>query len=299
MEPTAILTGDIHLRSDTPVCRTDDFNAAQWMKIMWLADLQRKYGCLIIDSGDLSDSWKLTPWAEVQAIRLMPREFYTIPGNHDLPNHNLSMLDKSSLAVLMAAGIVNCCLKPRDFDNFTLYPFPWGSKLEPCVAERNKRIKRVAVCHTMTYQGKSPWPGCKDLDAETLLDKMEGYDLVLTGHNHKPFVVKKDGRLLVNPGSLMRMDASQIDYEPCVWLWFAETNEVEPVYAPIEKNVISREHLDKKRDKDKRLEAYVEKLDGDYDISRKFGDNLEAFFSKNEIPVAVRDIVNECTEEVI
>ena len=49
----AILTGDWHLREDTPICRTDDFQTAQWEKVRIISDLQKKYNCPVIHSGDL------------------------------------------------------------------------------------------------------------------------------------------------------------------------------------------------------------------------------------------------------
>ncbi len=290
MNPTAIITGDIHLREDIPECRVDDFISEQTRKIKWLDSLQKKYNCPILDAGDLflksKPSHFLTQWA----IRNLPYKFHTIPGNHDLPSHNISLLNKSALGVLIAAGAVTVPKKPFALHDKTIvYPFPWGKELSP-VSEENK-IRQIALCHVMTYTGVSPWPNCHDPHAKQLLRKMKGYNLVITGHNHKSFVVESRDRILVNPGSLMRTNANQIDFKPRVYLWYAQENQVTPVYVPIKKGVISREHIDTKKSKDERINAFVEKLVDDLDISSSFTKNMEEYFATHKTDLLIQQIV--------
>jgi len=290
-KPDAIFTADIHLREDTPVCRTDDFWAAQARKIAWLEGLQAKYGCPIIDAGDLFCHWKASPFLLQWAIAHMPGRFHTVAGNHDLPSHNLDMFDKSGLRVLEAAKVATVLFEEdMVVDGFRIHGFPWGTPLEPC-AKVFKDRPNIAVCHIMTFSGRKPWPGCTDPGAGTLLKKLAGYDIVLTGHNHKTFIAEDNGRLLINPGSLMRTNADQADHKPCVFLWYAEDNSVEQVFVPIEEGVVSREHLDSVADRDERIEAFVTRLCGDIEIGLSFEKNLEEFFSKNRVRRGVKDLV--------
>ena len=145
--------------------------------------------------------------------------------------------------------------------------------------------------HVMTYIGKSPWPGCTDLTAEQILDEFPQFDLILTGHNHKSFVAEKDGRLLVNPGSLTRQAADQADHRPCVYLWYADTNTVKPYYLEINKGVVSREHLDRITARDERIEAFVQRLSGEMEIGVNFEESLERFAQKNKVRKSVMEIV--------
>lgn len=289
-KPAAILTGDLEWRATVPECRTDDFFSEQTRKWQWLCALQEKYNCPVLDSGDVFDQWKSPPWLEVLALQNTPLEFYTVPGNHDLPGHNLENFARSSLAVLQAAGRAQVLLQPRYEAFANLYPFPWGAALAPRTDDDNG-LPCVAMCHVMTYEGESPWPGCTDTEAKRLLRRMKGYDLVLTGHNHKPFVVELNGRLLVNPGSLMRTTADQADFQPRVYLWFADTNEVEPVFVPIQPGVVSRKHLDRKAQKDGRMAAFVDSLSGEYEVGARFEHNLEAFFANNQVRESVKNLV--------
>ena len=291
MKPLAILTGDIHVRDDQPVCRTDDFFEAQAKKIAWLRHLQQEHDCPILDSGDLFAKAKPSHFLIQWAILNLPAEMFTIPGNHDLPSHNLDLLDKSGLGVLRAAAAVQVLLRPFNVhSSLDVYPFPWGAEPSPLRRPSKSAQPRIALCHVMTYQGAEPWPGCKDSNSFELLKKMVGYDLVLTGHNHRPFVEEYDGRLLVNPGSLMRSNADQIDFKPRVYLWYGGT-DIEAVYVPIEKDVITRDHIDVVNDRDKRIDAFVSRLSTDFEISLSFEKNLEEFFSANRVRQGVKDIV--------
>jgi DNA repair exonuclease SbcCD nuclease subunit len=132
--------------------------------------------------------------------------------------------------------------------------------------------------------------------AAKLLRKYSDYDLIVTGDNHKPFVEEYQGRLLVNPGSIMRMDADQINHRPRVYLWFADTNTVEPMYIPIENNVISREHLEIKQQRESRIDAFISKLDGDWSASMSFESNLLEFEKSNNIRKDIMDIVYKAIE---
>lgn len=303
-----ILTGDWHLREDTPVCRQDDYWQAQEAKIEFIRDLQIKHCCPILNSGDLFNTWKPSPrllaWAIEVLNTFVPmgngvQAHYVVPGNHDLPQHNLDMLYKTGMAVLHKARVVQVMELPRwAIDGRTVLFFPWGHTWENESIELPKHIdEAIAVAHVMTYQGKTPWPGIEAEDAKTLLKRLSGYKLVVTGHNHKPFVEEYKGRLLVNPGSVMRMSADQVDHKPCVYLWYADTNTVEPVYLPIEKGVVTREHLDRVEDRDERMDSFVRHLkDSDIEISLSFPNNMEAYLSRHKVRKGVQDKIVKAME---
>jgi len=298
MKPTAIITADIGLQEGQPVCRLDNYWEAQARKILWLKELQEQYGCPILDGGDLFEQWKASPFLLQWALQNLPDGIITTPGNHDLKAHNLDLYDQGGLAVLENAGKVQV---PQTFvtynGDFDIFPFPWGTSTGPLDLEwrrkfeRSKTGKSVALVHTMTYVGRSPFPGCIDPGAMTLLKQMQGYDLIIVGHNHKPFIVEHEGRKLISPGSLTRTTADQIDYRPQVYLWYAEDNSVEPVYVPIEDNVVSRDHLEIVENREARISAFVERLGGEFEVSLSFRNNLQNFFGENRVRKAVQDLV--------
>jgi len=284
IRPDRILTSDLHLREDAPICRTDDFWKAQWIKVNFIKKLQEKYQCPVLCAGDVFHLWKPSPYLISEAIKYLPNDFKAIYGQHDLPQHNIQLHHKSGLDTLKTASKLEI-----------LPGCHWGgtpSKKPVIIDEKSGR--KILVWHRMTYQGKIPWPNCTDPAAIKLLKKYAEYDLIVTGDNHKPFVEKHEGRLLVNPGSLTRQAADQINHKPRIYLWYAETNTVKPIYLPITNDVISREHIEVKQERDKRIDAFVERLDTGFEFNQDTTDietGIENYAKANDIPQSIIEIV--------
>ena len=281
----ALLTGDWHLREDVPICRTDDFESAQWEKVKWVSELQQQFDCPVLHSGDLFNHWKPSPALLAKAIECLPDQFHTCFGNHDLPQHNLDLAYKCGINVLLKAG------------NIQLIKDGHWNQILPERAGMNIQGKQILIWHVMTYEGKLPWPGCTDAPFNVILDKYaDQFDLIVTGHNHKMFYGEKNGCWLVNPGSLTRQKADQVTHIPTVFLWSAEDNMVYPIEIPHAQNVISREHIEKIKERDGRIQAFVERLSDKCEISLSFQDNLERFEKENSIRPAVMKVVRKAIE---
>lgn len=281
----AILTGDWHLRDSLPPCRTDDFEAEMWRKVDYIDTLREKYNVPIFHSGDLFHNWKPSPYLLAKAIQHLPRSFYTIYGNHDLPQHNLELADKCGINVLVAADAVGV-IEGRH----------WGQEYHhtQCIRIGNRSIH---LAHIMTYQGKTPYPGCTDTPAAGLLRKYKEYDLILTGHNHQQFVETHDGRLLVNPGCITRQESDEADFRPAVWLWYAESNTVEKHYLPIKKGVVQKpENVERVEERNARIDAFISKLNSDWDESIDFEQNLERAITVNKVSKEIQGIIYNAIE---
>lgn len=286
-----IITADWHLREDTPICRTDDFWEAQWYKVNQIFNLSNRLDVPIYNAGDLFNHWKSSPRLINKCIerfvnRFKDNRMKTIIGNHEMPQHNLSNMEKSAWDTLYRVGIID-------------YMFAQGS-WGRCDSEKErkkiipKKIKnrKFVMLHVMTYKGKKPWPNCTDPECHELFDWFDA-DLIITGHNHKTFTAKKGKQLLVNPGSLTRQTADQIDHKPCIFLYNAEQHKLKKHTLEYKKNVISREHIDVKKQKDKRITAFIEKLKDGYNLSLSFEDNLEIAFKENKTPKKIQQIILE------
>ena len=278
-----IITSDFHLRESPPICRTDDFFAAQTRKLVALSKLQKEHNCPVIHGGDLWDHWKPSPYLITYAIMHLPKEFWTIFGNHDLPSHSLDLVDKCGINTLEKVGRI----KILSGTHWNQIPQEASFLIED---------RKVLVWHVMTYQGKKPWPGCTDPESLRLLKKYSEYDIIITGHNHKPFIEEYENRILVNPGSLMRQSADQADFRPRVYLYYADTNEVEPVYLPLEDGVVSREHLERSEERSERINAFISKLDGEWQAGLSFEANLEEFFKHNRVRKQTKEIIYKAVE---
>jgi len=280
--PLAILTGDWHIREDVPICRTDDFWETQWKKVDFISELQKKYDCPVLHSGDVFNHWKPSPYLLTKAIKHFPKQFHTVYGNHDLPQHSIEQIKKCGVYTLRTAN-----------ELIVIPEGTWGTTPKKGQPYLEFDHRKILIWHVMTYVGKSPWPGCTDLTAMQILDKHPQYDLILTGHNHKSFVyvtgTPQKPRLLVNPGSLTRQDADQDNHEPRVYLWWAETNTVKQVLLPFHKNVISREHIDVPQERKERMKAYIERMNLEWKAGLSFKDNLEIHFKENRTPKQIKE----------
>lgn len=282
--PSAILCSDFHLREDPPVCFTGDWHQEQWKAVELIRNLQAQYKCPVLHAGDLFHHWKPSPALISQALWFLPEDFYSIYGQHDLPQHSWELREKSGLHTLEVAGKIKV-LKECHFGQ------------EPNDNYKKLTIdgKLILVWHHLTYLTK-PFPGAEGGMAEGILRKYPQFDLIVTGDNHCSFTVEYQGRRLVNPGNLTRQTADQADYQPRVALWYAEDNSITWVNLPMQDDVISREHLDHKEERDKRIDAFVSKLDGDWEASMSFEQNLEEFFKTNKTRDDVKSIIYKSIE---
>lgn len=277
--PDLILTADWHLRDTQPVCRTDDFWDAQWRKVQFVRKLQKKYKCPVFHAGDLFDHWKPSPFLLSETIKQLPKNFHTVYGNHDLPQHSIKLRHLSGINVLERAKV--------------LTTFPFGHLND--VPKQSDFIeyagKRVYVWHKFIYDGTAPFPGAKG-HVRSAVRKYPFYDLIVTGDNHQSFARKHKNTLLVNCGSLTRQSASQIDFEPCVWLWYANTNKVRKIPLPYEQNVVTREHIEKTEQRDERINAFISRLVNEEQMVLSFEKNVERFLAQNKVRRDVKEVIN-------
>jgi DNA repair exonuclease SbcCD nuclease subunit len=291
MKVDAILTADWHLRDSQPVCRTDDYFETMLGKIKWVADLQVKHDCPVLHAGDLFHNWKASPFLLASIMNILPAQFYTIAGNHDLPNHNIELLGKSGLQVLIESDSLYLINDEASYlsetNEIDLTGFSYGSDIP-------KQGKGVLMCHEMVYQQPEHWQKANGDQALSFLKKHKGYQLIVTGHNHKPFTAEHKGRLLVNPGSLMRMTADQKDYKPRVYLWNKESNKVTIKYIPIEKEAVETVYLEKTKARDDRMEGFIDRLKSSKEVGLSYEKNLEVYLANNRVRTSVKNVINEC-----
>lgn len=288
--PSAILTSDWHLREDTPTCFTGDFQEEQWIVVAFITALQRRFTCPVLHAGDLFHHWKPSPWLLSKAINFLPNKFYSIFGQHDLPQHNWQLKEKSGLCTLEAAGKV----KILDGTHYGQEPGkPWVYSIAKPTGNIDRKI---LVWHHMTYISK-PFPGAEGGMAEGILRKYPQFDLIVTGDNHQSFTATYKGRLLVNPGNITRQVADQADYQPRAALWYADTNTISWVNLPKQDNVITREHIDSKKERDERIDSFISQLDGDWTAGTSFEDNLKVFEKQNKVRELVMEIVYKAIDD--
>lgn len=225
----AVLFADLHLSHQQPVSRGD----ADWYKVMKrycrAIDFRTHFGCYVphICAGDVFDRWNSPVELVNMALTHLPY-LYAVPGQHDLPYHNLADHQRTGYGTLSIADHL-CHLGSGPLTVNTqesgiplrLYGFPWNCGLRPCPDDKDD-VLRVAVVHKYVWDGpESAYPGAPEdgqIDVLHASGKTAGYDVIVFGDNHKPFERVIDGQVYFNCGSVMRRKADEFDHKPRVGL---------------------------------------------------------------------------------
>lgn len=293
-----IVTSDWHIRSSTPENRKDDFLLTQEKKIKFILEKSVKHKAPIIIAGDIGDKPKWENWLLRKYISLFkshPEKIYALPGQHDLPGHRLDQLKQSALGVLIASKAVSPLLKELIIGDYLISPFPFGKKIKPPHLIKNK--KHIAVIHTLVSKTKL-WAGQENfISAKNLLRKYN-YDFIISGDNHQSFYECYKNKTLINPGSLMRTTIGQKDHLPKCYLINLSEGSIQKIFLPIDfsSNVLNVEEIENKNKKDKRIKAFVNSLNSDFEFKIKFSENLKKFFFKNKTNRRVKDRIFTCLD---
>lgn len=222
----AIFVSDIHLSHTPPAARSNepDWYAAMGRTFAMLAKIQKRYGTPpIFCAGDVFDRYNPPPELINFAIEQMPC-MYAVPGQHDLPNHRYSDIERSAYWTLVEAGILTdlgsgAVLR---FENFTLFPYPWDFDPEETPLPRSKK-PAIALIHKFMWYGDPE----HELHSRTTLVNQcfqkwgKKFKLVVSGDNHQSFryTPQNESKVrMLNCGSFMRRSIDQSAHRPVAWV---------------------------------------------------------------------------------
>jgi len=315
-EVIAILCADIHLSHTPPVWRSaePDWCAAMQRPLDEIAELQKKYKCTVLCAGDIYDKWnspaELINFAMDNLSRL---NMYSIPGQHDLPNHNISELEKSAYETLSKAdAILDVAYSDRCpsiiNSRCTLSAFPFSTEIKPLPEVYDKKnVVNIALVHQYVCTYKSDYPGApkkshvKYIKANTKLinGKLYGYDVIVFGDNHKGFHTCVGKTIIWNCGTLMRRKSDEIDYKPKVGLLFSN-GVVEPYYLDQSQDkYLSPEQTKKLMELSAAdFKKFAKELSELGDSELDFQETWKFYVLKNNVSKEIDDIVwNAMTKE--
>ncbi len=310
-----LLTSDDHFRLDRPRCRTDNFRETQVRKFKWIENLAEKHNATILKSGDTFHKARISPEGESWMIKHMPKALtITVAGNHDLPYHSINQYKDSSLSVLEACGKI---IVLKEDANFTIFPseeigifgLSWGDNLEEWIEKTKAAIKEnghikkvIALMHIYVYNEKKYWDEDEiATKADSLMKKLPMFDLIITGHNHIPFVKQNGDQILINPGAITRQRADD-NFRPRVYIWDSINNKISKEYIPISEGVISIDHVKKTKEDNERLNELIKKFGIKIEQSTgpiksreiDFIKELDKFYSEHEMDPEVKEMITEC-----
>ncbi len=293
------LTADIHLRYDKPVCYADDVD---WMEVQEKTiEFLGKLGNPVICAGDFFDKAKQPIWFLNKVAEWIIKydvNITSVYGNHDLfgVGHNISRHHESSLALLNTAGIIHAPAEPTITNFYSIevvllppeYPSYNYTPREGCIS--------IAVLHEFVYAGsKPPYPGCPaEYHYSNLWKRFPGFDIILTGDSHTSFAeqIKNEPTIVINPGCLVWQKISECHRQPSVYIVDSESDVLDLVkFDYLNIDMLTRDHLEIQEEKERRLSAFVSKLNSDEEVSLSFVDNLEMYMKKNKVSKEIQKIV--------
>jgi DNA repair exonuclease SbcCD nuclease subunit len=242
-----IATADWHLCETPPKCRSghnksiEDWGRIQRDYLRQVAQIAKDNGEVpIVCAGDIFDRYNPSPELINLALDDMPHVF-AVAGNHELPHHRLDRIYSSAFWTLKEAGKLTLLntMNPRVFHGFRLWGYSWGQEPVP-LAIGSDLLQEICVCHKYLHTKTTGYHGApEESRIANCAEQFAGHDVVISGDNHIPFNVVKNGIRFLNCGSLYRRTSDQEDYRPAVWKIY-DDNSVEPVYLDISKDVFQR-----------------------------------------------------------
>jgi DNA repair exonuclease SbcCD nuclease subunit len=270
-----------------------------------LKKLQEDLGdCPIICAGDIFDKWNSPPELINFAIDNLPEKMICIPGQHDLPLHNIKDIKKSAYWTLAACGkIINgrpvapttIFPDPNEHVRIKFHHFPFGRGLKNC--NRQDSTLHVAVVHEYIWikghsYTKAPKENQVGAKIHNINQKYKGYDVIIYGDNHKGFHAPFCKTQIWNCGSLMRRNSDQLIYEPRVGVLYSD-GSIDPHYLDISQDEyldISTKSLNEDSLDMGKLIRELEKLDSS-DLD--FTEVMEQYLKKNSINISICNILRK------
>jgi len=305
-----LLTGDKHLRWKAPRFRVDDYFKTQLDKEKQILEIANNNNCeYILQPGDFFDSVD-TPFIVIQHYINLYKEFnipiLCVRGQHDLRYHS-SNIENTPLAVLEASGVVEVINNYKDFcdrgmkNPVFIYGCSWNEEVPKMIEGGNG--SKVQGCHILLMHkmiiDEKLWKEQEDFIYVNHLFRKYGFDLFVTGDNHKSFIVESKGKFVVNCGSLMRSAINQIDHKPVVYIYDTDNKTIDKGILCVKnsEDIFNINEVEDQRERNKELDNFIEVL-GSSDseiISLNFVKNLLEELKKDD---SIKYIIDELMEDI-
>lgn len=305
-----IVCADLHIRSNRPQFRTDDYFKTVCFKFKQIINYAKKYKAQVIIAGDMFDNVKVGHKV-VNAILDMidDVQIFGVLGQHDMSFHT-QQLEHTPIQTLIHAGKFNL-LKNNQITTFDsgiqLFGCSFGEtpiKVKPNPRDYNDSYPenaKILVIHHPITPDQPPFFLEDAIEAQEMLDKYSGYRYIISGDYHVPFVNEYKGRTLINCGPMMRQSIDQVDLHPRVYLVDTVKEKVKPLYLPIEagQNVFALEQA-RKAEESKFSQELSDLVESLKDQSKRpdFKQTVQLLMKEVKYPKTVRNKVNSILEEL-
>ncbi len=242
----AISVSDLHLSHRPPVFRSAE---KDWYGVMerylnQMFDLMDAHDCPALWAGDVFNHWNEPAELVNFVIRkikdrksLNTKYIVAVAGQHDCPYHRVEDLNRTALGTLEEAEAVYVMPYGEPLaidDHAVVWGFSWKEEFKPCVKE--KGIKDIALIHRYVWKHGHSFPGADDAGhVEIIRDQLRGFDVIVSGDNHKGFI-DNGKQVICNTGGFIRRKSDEVDYKPMIGL-IHESGTVTPHYLDCTEDV--------------------------------------------------------------
>lgn len=258
-------TADWHIVGTSPRCRKDpSWLETQRQMIQFLVATANAHKVPLVACGDIFDK----PRVATEVVNMTIRELkeakfgvFLLPGNHDLPFHDASLIHASSLGTLL--------------ETFPQIPQIDGIQDAQPFGRDNPTGARITFTHQLVFRDeKSRPPMAKGLTASELLEQFPDAEWIFTGDHHSAWhYIERDvdasdagvrslHRHVVNPGCTIIHAADMIGQAAKCALVDIDAGSVEWIEIPDDPANLSDGHLRMEEERVSRIESFLEKVQG-------------------------------------
>jgi predicted phosphodiesterase len=291
--------GDLHLRSKYPEMRIDDYEQEQYRKLKYSFE-QIPRNSLVAFPGDVFDSAREPYWLIEMLMTFCNKRkdahFLFIAGQHDMRYHKLDLYNTPIR--LLQAGIQNSTLlgvRGCPIRGFLIYGRAFGADIpKPC--EKTKE-RQILLAHKMMVKEEDLYPGQNAILSQNFM-RLYPYNLIISGDNHQRFMEQRNGRLLVNMGSFMRMKTDQKKHIPAICIIDEDNLKPNVIEIPIQSadTVFAKKDIKAKQMTRTIGEDFIRGIKEDERKSLTFLDRLNRKLRK-ESP-DVKEVINQCLQQI-
>lgn len=293
-----IATGDWHLREDRPRCRKDEsWIQSQWFHVSQVAEIANKKDCPIIITGDIfnkATAPQIVINLFLQFVSRLKNPVTFIAGNHDLPYHSMNNVADSAIGILFSSAKLH---SPKIASISSIFPEVsyqnFGETIE------GSDSSKILILHTLVFEDSSSIPPNVNANtAEGLLKEYPQYTWIITGDCHNSFhYISEDNRHVINPGHLNIQKIDEIK-NPLVYYVDTDKGIVEPIEIKDNVELVTDEYIREEEEREDRIEAFIEKLQGNDNITLSFTDNIEKAIRQNSLKEETVKMITYLMEEV-
>ncbi len=292
----AIFCADIHLQHTVPPARSNEesWYAAMLRPLDELSQLVMDTQAPIFCAGDVFEKWNSNPEIINFAIDGLPLTLHGIPGQHDLPYHNLDDIKRSAYWTLVESNVL-LPLDEEEFDDIVVTGVPWGVDIP-----RAPVTEKISVLIAHKYVWTKRIGGYPGAPIENRVDKMEdqlkGYNVAVFGDNHIAFQAKSGDCQVVNCGCLIPRKSDEKKLKPSVWL-LMDDGSIERHCLNMSEDKWLAEESKGEETSLVGMDKFVQELTAEGDDSLDFREAVYRYMDENKIKGKVRQLVLESMGE--